>query len=175
MLGSNDDKRKNDFIECEAVRVKKIIFTNKQRIPWKEVERYMRQYEGKTFIIERYGDAVKLNHVSANEYTTSEYSKRLKGALSKIKANLVQEIPELIEKAANRRWTENKHIKHNKNAKNGWYRYDVRFTIPVKNPESMEVKWKSYTGTLVVRANDEGLFFYDIINIKKETSTPGEL
>ena len=30
------------------------------------------------------------------------------------------------------------------------------------------------SGTLVVRLNDMGMFFYDVINIKKETSTPGE-
>ena len=35
-------------------------------------------------------------------------------------------------------------------------------------------RWNYYKGTLLVRINDNGLFLYDIINIKKETSTPRE-
>lgn len=46
--------------------------------------------------------------------------------------------------------------------------------MPVKSPNDQEIHWNRYSGTLVVRLNDMGMFFYDVINIKKETSTPGE-
>ena len=156
------------------VRIEKILFSNKQKIPWKEVKAYMKKYEGETAIVKEYGDKIRFNYVSASEYSASKYSQKLKGANAKAKANLVQILPEVVEEAKNRRWIENNADKHESDAKNGWYRYDIHFEIPVKTPDSEEIKWNQYMGTLVVRANDMGLFFYDIINIKKETSTPGE-
>lgn len=156
------------------VRIEKIIFTNKQRIPWKEVLEYAKRYEGSTFTVSEYGDSIAFNYVSASEYTSSVYSKKLRGALAKAKANLVQVIPELIKEATNKRWIENKDEKHSKDAIKGWFRYDIRFELPVRSPETQIILWNTYVGTLIVRVNDKGLFFYDIINIKKETSTPGE-
>lgn len=156
------------------VRIEKILFPNKQKIPWKEVEAYMKKYEGETVIVREYGDEIRFNYVSASEYAASSYSQKLKGAYAKVKANLVQMVPKAVEEAKNRRWIDNKAEKHGNDAKNGWYRYDVHFEIPVKSLDCEEIKWNRYLGTLVVRANDMGLFFYDIINIKKETSTPGE-
>ena len=156
------------------VRIEKILFPNKQRIPWKEVEAYMKKYEGESVIVKEYEDKIRFNYVSASEYAASNYSQKLKGAYAKAKANLVQVVPEVVKEARNRRWIANKADKHGNDAKNGWYRYDVHFELPVKSSDGEEIKWNRYVGTLVVRVNDMGLFFYDIINIKKETSTPGE-
>ena len=50
---------------------------------------------------------------------------------------------------------ETKKEKHDKDAKHGWYRYDVRFAIPV------------YENDVLIRYN-----LYDILTIKKETSKP---
>ena len=61
-----------------------------------------------------------------DEYSGSNYTAKLKGALAKAKANAAQGIPEMIEIAENRRFQENLERKHNKNAKYGWYRYDSR-------------------------------------------------
>ncbi len=158
----------------KIVRIDKIIFTNKQKIPWDDVFRYAKQYEGTRIVVREYDDEITFNHTSASEFASSVYSKGLKGAVAKAKANLVQVIPELIEYASNRRWTENKDEKHSKDANRGWYRYDVRFEISVMAPETNEQKWNQYIGTLIVRINDKGLFFYDVVNIKKETRTPGE-
>lgn len=156
------------------VRIEKIIFSNKQNIPWKDVLAYSKKYEGCTFVNRIYGDRIVFNYVSASEYASSVYSKKLRGAYAKAKANLVQVLPELVENASNRRWIENKADKHYKDASKGWYRYDVFFEMPVKSPDDKELNWNRYAGTLVVRLNDMGMFFYDVINIKKETSTPGE-
>ena len=156
------------------VVIEKIIYPNKSRIPWKDVANYMKQYEGQTHIITEYGDEIKLNYISASEYASSNYTKKLRGALAKAKANAVQIIPELIQHATNKRWIENKSEKHSKNAINGWYRYDVWFAMIVYDPETREKRKNSYRGTLVVRSNDNGLYFYDIIDIKKRDSTLGE-
>ena len=105
-----------------------------------------------------------------DEFTESTYTKRLCGTVAKAKANAGQVIDIMIENAQNRRWVENKDSKHAKEANGGWYRYDVGFTIPIEhNGESRE---NTYVGTAVVRIKDDKLYLYDIINIKKEASTP---
>ena len=50
------------------------------------------------------------------------------GANAKAKANAATAIPELIQIASNPAFEENRKEKHNKNAKYGWYRYDVAHT-----------------------------------------------
>ena len=73
-----------------------------------------------------------------------------------------------------RRWIENKKEKHNHNASKGWYRYDTLFALPKQNSLSgSDTELRSiYRATLVVRISEKGLFLYDVINIKKEASTP---
>lgn len=105
-----------------------------------------------------------------DEFTESQYTKKLRGGLAKAKANSGQVIGEMIENAQNRRWTENKVEKHNKEASGGWYRYDVAFTIPVDDAGT--VRRNAYQATAVVRIKKDKLYLYDIINIKKEASTP---
>lgn len=83
-------------------------------------------------------------------------------------------IPDIIENASNKRWNDNKDKKHTSNASKGWFRYDIGIEFPVKSLEETDVRWNRYNGTLVVRSNDTGLYFYDIVNIKKEASTPPE-
>ena len=88
----------------------------------------------------------------------------------KAKANSGQVIGAMIENAQNRRWIENKDEKHNKEASGGWYRYDVAFTIPIDDAGTM--RRNAYQATAVVRIKKDKLYLYDIINIKKEASTP---
>ena len=151
--------------ELEYVKVEEIIFKGKQNIKWGEVEEYLKRYMGNTFIVEEYNDVIHFNLISTDEYVESKYTKALRGALAKTKANIVQIIPELIKKAINRRWIQNKNEKHNMNAKNGWYRYDIYFAMPVKTENEDLIRWNNYRATMVVRINDKGLFFYDIMSI----------
>ena len=81
-------------------------------------------------------------------------------------------IPELLENALNRRWIENKDIKHSKNAIGGWYRYDSFFSIRVYEQGSEEYRLNYYSATIIVRINDTGNYLYDVINIKKEARKP---
>ena len=150
--------------------VPQIIFKNKQNIPWNEVEQYLKKYIGKSFLVKEYGDVIHIAGEFPDEFTESQYTKKLRGGLAKAKANSGQVIGEMIENAQNRRWIENKDEKHNKEASGGWYRYDVAFTIPVDDAGA--VRRNTYQATAVVRIKKDKLYLYDIINIKKEASTP---
>ncbi len=154
------------------IEITETIFTGKQNIPWMDVEKYIRRYDGKEITNLEYGDVIRINALFADEYAHSNYTKRLRGGLAKTKANLSQVIPELIENASNRRWIENKDEKHVDNALRGWYRYDVYFATHVYDPEERRYRNNYYMATAVARINDQGIFLYDIINIKKEARTP---
>ena len=152
------------------VNVPQIIFKNRQNIPWNEVEQYLKKYIGKSFVVKEYGDVIYIAGEFPDEFTESQYTKKLRGGLAKAKANSGQVIGEMIENAQSRRWIENKDEKHNKEASGGWYRYDVAFTIPVDDAGT--VRRNAYQATAVVRIKKDKLYLYDIINIKKEASTP---
>ena len=120
--------------------------------------------------MKEYGDVIHIPGSFPDEYTESRYTKSLRGALAKAKANASQIIVEMLEAANNRRWVENKDVKHDKEASGGWYRYDVGFVIPVNQNGKLVKNW--FIATAVVRIKANKLFLYDIINIKKEASTP---
>lgn len=109
-----------------------------------------------------------------DEYTESNDTKKLRGALAKVKANAAQIVDLMIKNAINRRWVENKDNKHSKDASEGWYRYDTYFGMNVQGSVEREQRLNLYRATLVVRKTSKGLFLYDVINIKKEASTPHE-
>ena len=98
------------------------------------------------------------------------------GTNAKAKANATQGIPMLIQCATNRRWQENYKSKHNVDAKFGWYRFTTRFALPVYNSNSGELeRWNIFRIEMLIRhAADGNLYLYDMVNIKKETSTPLE-
>ena len=151
----------------QYANVKEILFKNKQNIKWNEVERYLKVFIGKKYIVKNNGDEINIESDFPDEYAESKYTKKLRGALAKAKANASQVIREMIECAENRRWIENKDDKHNKDADGGWYRYDVGFSIPVEHNGQMSKNY--YMATMVVRIKNSKLCLYDIINIKKRS------
>ena len=68
-----------------------------------------------------------------DEFAHSEYTKMIKGANSKAKANVAQGIPKLIEIANLKEHQDNNKEKHRKDAKFGWYRYNSRFAKRIKS------------------------------------------
>ena len=112
---------------------------------------------------------------SPSEYSGSVYTKRLNGAVAKAKANATQGIPEMIEISTGRYFRENNKGKHNWNARNGWYRYDTYFALPVYGDNEDIERYNVFHASLIIRhANDGKMYLYDILDIKKETSTPLE-
>ena len=64
-----------------------VIFTNKQNISWNDVEKYLKRYVGENIIVKKTGDRIHIGGDFPDEYTESCYTKRLRGALAKAKAN----------------------------------------------------------------------------------------
>ena len=102
------------------IEITKTIFAGKQHIPWRDVEKYLRRYDGMVIENEEYGDKIIINAVFSDEYVHSQYTRKLRGGLAKTKANLAQIIPDLVKNATNRRWIENKDNKHSEDAIRGW-------------------------------------------------------
>ena len=113
------------------VMVNDIRFKGKRNIVWDDVEEYLRRYVGEFYKIADSDDIVYIGVDLPQEYAGSIYTKTLKGAVAKAKANAAQAIPEMIEIATSGVFEENRKDKHNRNAQNGWYRYDTRFALPV--------------------------------------------
>lgn len=159
----------------KIVVIHDIKFKGKRKINWDDVEEYLKKYIGECYIIDDTKDFVYIGKDLADEYTGSKYTEKLKGTLAKAKANASQGIPEMIEIATGKRFKENFAKKHNTNAKYGWYRYDTRFALPVyAQDQSIERYNVFYVELLLRHASDGKMYLYDLINIKKETSTPLE-
>lgn len=155
-----------------TAKIVDIQFRNKQNIPWNDVEKYLKKYVGQSYTVKETGDRIHIGGDFPDEFTESRYTKKLRGALAKVKANASTIIPAMIEEACNRRWYENKEEKHQKDAPNGWLRYDSCFIMSVRGSQDQCERYNLYKATLIVRMKGHNLYLYDVIDIKKEASTP---
>ena len=156
----------------KIVFIHDIRFKGRQSIEWSDVEEYLKQYVGSSHIILSTNDMVYIGADLPEEYAHSNYTNTLKGANAKAKANAAQGLPEMIEIATYKAHKNNFKEKHNKDAKYGWYRYDSRFALPVFNEIGEVERYNVFRVIMVVRhAENEKMYLYDIMNIKKETST----
>ena len=153
------------------VVINDIIFKGKRSITWPDVEKYLRQYVGEFYSIAETGDIVYIGTDLPDEYAGSNYTKHIKGTVAK--ANAAQAIPEIIEIATSKTVEENKKEKHSRNAKNGWYRYDTRFALPVYDESGEVERYNVFSARLLIRHAASGkMYLYDVLEIKKETSKP---
>ena len=158
----------------KIVFIHDILFKGKRSLDWTEVEIYLKQFMGKVYCIDETNDLIYIGADFPDEYAHSNYSKLLKGMNAKAKANASQGLPELIEIATQKGYKKNYKEKHNKDAKYGWYRYESRFALPVYEANGEEIEYYNvFHVVMIVRhAKDGKMYLYDIMNIKKETSTP---
>ncbi|HJB00295.1 MAG TPA: hypothetical protein H9780_03935 [Candidatus Mediterraneibacter merdavium] len=164
-----------DKNDKKIVVLPEILFKGKRSLSWNEVKNYLKQYVGKAYEIAETKDIVYIGNDLPNEYTGSKYTYKLKGTVAKAKANAAQGIPELIEISTGRYHRENTEQKHYRNARFGWYRYDSRFALPVYDESGKLERYNIFHASLIIRhSEDNRLYLYDIIDIKKETSTPLE-
>ena len=92
-----------------------------------------------------------------------------------VKANMSSAIAELIKVATNKSVSEDFESRHKSKAKQGWYRYDTRFGLPVYDSNGSLVQYNIYMARMLVRCDDEGRhYLYDFVRTKKETSSPPE-
>lgn len=160
----------------KIVLINDVRFKGKNREEWEAVETYLKQYVGEFYEIEASSEKVFISKDFPNEYAKSESKTALKGMTAKAKANAAQGIPELIQVAVNAEYSENTKPKHRKDAKYGWYRYDVRFALPVYDQKSEEIlRYNIFYARMLVRHSEDGKkYLYDLLAIKKEMSSPLE-
>ena len=177
LMGSNgEDKECNisvvgDEDGNKIVVVNDVIFKGK-KIVWEDVERYLKRYVGEFYKIADDSEIIFIGTELPGEYTGSVYTKRMHGAGEKAKANAAQIIPEMIQIAQNGTYESNRKEKHNRDAKNGWYRYDTRFAMPVYNDCGELERYNIFKARLLIRHSSSGKkYLYDVVQIKKETST----
>ena len=158
------------------VLINDIRFKGKNREEWAEIEEYLKEYVGEYYEIEENSDIVYIDSDFPDEYANSESRLALKGPVAKAKANASQGIPELIQIATGETYQVNTKKKHAADAKFGWYRYDVRFALPVYDDKTGKLaRYNIYSARMLVRHSEDGKkYLYDLLAIKKETSSPLE-
>ena len=157
------------------VVINDIRFKGKRSINWREVRAYLKEYVGDFYMVASTGDVIYIGSDLPSEYSGTVYTKKLNGAVAKAKANAAQGLPEMIEISTGRFFRENNEEKHNWNAKNGWYRYNSYFALSVYDDNENIERYNVFHASLLIRhASDGKMYLYDIIDIKKETSTPLE-
>ena len=185
LMSTNQEKRKRGtgkMIENRNVNIitdadgKKLIVINdirfkaKVRDDWTVIEEYLKEYIGDFYEIEETAEKIYISTDFPDEYASSESRISLKGAVAKAKANAAQAIPELIKIAANPKHESNRKEKHKTDAKLGWYRYDIRFSLPIYDDKTGKVaRHNIYSANMLVRHADDGKkYLYDILAIKKK-------
>lgn len=157
----------------KIVVIHDIVFKGKRQIKWEEVEEYLKQYVGEFYEIAETGDFIYIGKDLPDEYANSEYSKHIRGANSKAKANAAQGLPEMLKIAGNKKFVQNRKEKHKKDAAFGWYRYYSRFALPVYDEAGEIDRYNVFQAIMLIRhAEDDKFYLYDIIDVKKEPSTP---
>ncbi len=152
-----------------------IRFKGKRAVDWKDVRAYLKEFVGDFYLIVSTGNVVYIGSDLPSEYTGSVYTKKLNGTVAKAKANAAQAIPELLEISIGEHFRENNSRKHIWDARNGWYRYDSRFALPVYDERGCIERYNVFHASMFIRhSNDGKMYLYDVIDIKKETGTPLE-
>lgn len=153
------------------VVINDIRFKGKRSVNWKDVKEYLKRYVGDFYKIASTGDVIYIGSDLPSEYSGSKYTNSLKGTNAKAKANAASGLPELIKIAAGKNFRKNEKIKHKRDAKNGWYRYDSRFALPVYGNNGEIDRYNVFHTSMLIRhSNDNKMYLYDIIDVKKETS-----
>jgi len=153
------------------VMINDIRFKGKRSVDWKDVRAYLKEYIGEFYMIAATGDVINIGSDLPREYSGSKYTNSIKGTNANAKANAATGIPEMIEIATGKYFRENREDKHKRDAKNGWYRYDSRFALPVFDCNGDVERYNVFHASLLIRhSNDGKLYLYDVIDIKKETS-----
>lgn len=96
-------KRKNEIViakdkkDNKVVVIDEIIFKGRKKLPWKEVEKYLKRYIGAVVQVSETAESVYIDKDFPDEYKGSEDTKKARGASAKAKANAVQGILQMIE------------------------------------------------------------------------------
>ena len=93
-------------------------------------------------------------------FTICIYRNSIKGTNAKAKANAATGIPELIEIAVGKHFRENNEDKHRRDGKNGWYRYDSKFALPVYDDNGKVERYNIFHASVLIRHSNDGGCIY---------------
>ena len=146
------------------IRIDEDIFKNsKEKSIQKTIKEYLKNHIGEVYTIIESGQKVYLGEDLPNEYAYSKSASSLPLPSKMAKGRATSNIGELIEIATNRKWEKSEKIKHQKDAKYGFYKYDTKFSFDHNGQE------KIYDATLLIRNDADGKkYLYDILNIKPQ-------
>ncbi len=107
-------------------------------------------------------NTILIDDKTANEYIYSCYTRWSKTDMKYVKCILSNYIKELFMNASSKSFVNKKKEKHKIDAKYGFYKYGVKFSIVDNDKETI------YTCSLLVRNDANGKkYLYDILDIKK--------
>ena len=82
-------------------------------------------------------------------------------------------IMEILKIATEKRFRKNRKDKHSTSAGNGWYYYTTRFAMPIYENETKTENYHCYSACLLINHAENGkMYLYDLVDIKREASTP---
>ena len=145
------------------VKIEDNIFeNNKGKSIQKTIKDYLIKHIGEYADIIESGQRVYLGEDLPGEYTYSKATENLPVASKLAKGRAATELKEIINNAKNRTWEKNKKIKHEIDARYGFYRYDTVFSFEHNGREQI------YQGKILIRNDENGKkYLYDILDIKK--------
>ena len=120
----------------------------------------IKKYVGEIYTIVSTGDVVYIGSDLPKEYTGSKYTNSIKGTNAKAKANAATGIPELIEIAVGKHFRENNEDNHRRDGKNGWYRYDSKFALPVYDDNGKVERYNIFHTSVLIRHSNDGGCIY---------------
>lgn len=128
----------------------------------KETVKNINSQRGEVYKITETNNSVIIDKKTSKEYTFSKYSRKLDAENKKVKGILSKYLMEIISNSFDRRFVNYKKAKHVKDAKYGFYRYKIVFSI------KDDVKENIYEAVVLIR-NDANTkkYLYDILDIKK--------
>ena len=105
---------------------------------------------------------ILIDKKTANEFIYSKYTKNQANNIKFVKYKISKYLKELIENGKDKMFDKNKKEKHILDAKYGFYKYKITFSIVEKNIESI------YEAIIPIRNSyDEKKYLYDILKIKR--------
>lgn len=128
----------------------------------KETVKNINSQRGEVYKITETNNSVIIDKKTSKEYTFSKYSRKLDAENKKVKGILSKYLKEIISNSFDRRFVNYKKAKHVKDAKYGFYRYKIVFSI------KDDVNENIYEVVVLIRnSEDKKKYLYDILDIKK--------
>ena len=128
----------------------------------KRAKEHIKEQKGISYKNILTSNTILIDDKTANEYIYSCYTRWSKTDMKYVKCILANYIKELFMNASSKSYEANQKNKHNFDAKYGFYKYGVKFSIVDNDKETI------YTCSLLVRNDANGKkYLYDILDIKK--------